>query len=329
MRNMARPNRFAEALRAVDPALLRAAFEASGSADSQGGYDRTTLNRWLDGAIPSRGDFVHILADELSEPDLYRAWQEARGERSSSSAKSVISRFEGLSTAERDEAFHEIRKHYVSAEKPEWRNFTYRITVNDPPEGETDHLLLRVDFSWEGRLPAQASIVFVNDPQTLGNAYNQANCIFRELIDFDTERMTQLFEGLAEDQVLAYNPLGETNPRPVTHRAGVDSFGVAQFDNDEVERAHIRLSLSYPLPKGTPMFIVRLGQYSVPGPAEATLVLNSRLASRPRAFTFLAPGRQREWASNPLRSNELFVTLGTAETVLGEGDGVVLSWTIE
>lgn len=325
---MAQPNRFAEALRAVEHSRLRAAFEASSQADTKGGYDRTTLNRWLDGALPNRGEFVRLLADELDDPDLYDAWEDARGERSGSAQRSVVSRFEGLAGAEKDQAFHEIRRNYVSDGRPVRRNLVYRITVNDPPEAHADHLLLRLDMSWEGRLPANAELRFVTDESGLGDAYSLPDCIFRELLAFDPAQMADLFDTLADDQVLAYNTLGALNPRPVTHRARPDSTGSAVFDNAEVERAHIKLSLSYPIPKGTPMFLFKVGEYSVPGPAEASLTLNSRATSRPQAVAFLAPGRQREWAANQMRANELFISLGTAETVLGEGDGFVLSWTV-
>ncbi len=326
---MARPNRFTEALRAIELPRLRAAFEASSRADDQGGYDRTTLNRWLDGAVPNRGEFVRLLADELDEPGLCEAWQEARGERTGSSAvKTVVSRFEGLTPAEKDEAFHEIRRDYVSEGRPVRENNVYRIEVHDPPEADADHLLLRVDQSWEGPLPARANVAIVTEETELGDAYAKPDCVFRDLVDFEGDRLAELLDRLEDDQVLAYNPLGAFNPQPVTHRTRFDDEGVARFDNDDVERAHIKLSLSYPVPKGTPMFVIKFGEYTVPGPAEAILSLHSRATKRPRAFAFLAPGRQREWASNPLRGNELFISLGTAATVLGEGDGVVLSWTV-
>jgi hypothetical protein len=265
---------------------------------------------------------------ELGNEELVEAWREARGERSGSSAKSVVTRFEGLQGPDRHEAFREIRQDYVSAGRPRRDNHVYRITVNDPENEDDDHLVLRVDISWEGRLPGQANVVIVTDQQSLGNAYGQPDCIFREVLDFEPERLRELLAAQPDDQVLAFNPLGASDPRPVTHRARLDGDGIARFDNDEIRQAHIKLSLSYPVPRGTPTFIIKLGEYAVPGPAEFTLTLNSPRASRPRAFAFLPPGSQREWASNPLRSNELFISLGTASSVLGEGDGVVLSWTV-
>lgn len=314
--------RFTEILNSYDQDRLRSAFEACD------GYNRTTLMRWLEGTIPQRGDFIRRLASELDDPDLYDAWEEAKRGGAAGSVSGLVKSFERLSAADRDAAFHAIRERYVTDEKPRRQDVTYDVTVTDPPTTCDDVLLLRVEYSWTGDLPADAWCQWVTDEMRLSQAYAEPTCLWREIVDLDRNDLPRLFEQLADEQVLAYNEAGARDPKPIEHRATVDDDGIARFDNAAIDLAQITLSMSYPIPRGTPLFIIKLGEYAVPGPARATLTLDSRIAGRPRAFSFLAPGRRREWVVHQLRPNRLVTSLGTAATVLGEGDGFVLSWTV-
>lgn len=318
-------NPFADALAAHDMRALRAAFEACKQGDETG-YDRTTLNRWLDGSIPNREPFVRCLSERLGDPEIYASWQQAKEARSPSRVKTVVSRFEGLSTEEKDEAFHEIRAQYLATFPSVRRRGTYRVEVDDPPDPGDDHLVVRLEMTWRGAIPAGAEAQIVTGHDELGDAYEAATCIFREILDFDTERLTQLL-AVGPDPVLAINPVDTNAPRGAHHVGQQVEPGRFRFDNPEATEAQVRLSLSYPYPRGLGVFFIRLGRYQVPDTFEVTLRLNSRSASSPQAFPFLPPGRQREFSQSFLGPDELFFTFGTGNTVYGEGDGLVLYWT--
>ncbi len=318
-------NRFADALEAHDPTTLRAAFDAC-QQRSEEGYDRTTLNQWLKGSIPRKGEFVHCLADELDDPDLLDAWYGARDRRGPSPIRNVVGRFENLSPEEQDEAFHNIRRVYVSNFEQEMSRIAYRVEIDDPADpGDSDHLVARVIVSFEGRVPDNVRVDFATNPKELGNAYGDPSCLFREILAFDRPRLEELLDN-GPDQVLTYTPLTDDNPIPVSHIGERNGLSFS-FENEGAERAAVTLDLEYPFPRGRPVFFIRFGRYYVPDYAEVTLALSSQSTSEPQAFPFLPPGRQRAFTSIPIRGNELRVSLGTDNTVLSEGDGVVLYWT--
>lgn len=321
---MANKNPFASALATHDMPALRAAFEAC-QEGAETGYDRTTLNRWLDGSVPVREPFIQCLAERLKDPKIYTSWQEARGARSPSRVKTVVSRFEGLTAEEKDEAFHEIRRDYV-AEYPSVRSrLNYRIEISDP-DPDNDHLQVHLDWSWTGDIPANATVQYVTAYQDLSRAYRDPACVFREELPFEPDRLHELLAA-GEDQILAITPLNSPNPRATRHVGQLDEDGTFTFDNDAATNATVQLSISYPYPRNRQVFLLRFGGYQVPDTAEVTLVLRATGASSPRAFPYMPPGRQGEWTWNRIRANELFVSLGTGNTVLSEGDGVVLYWT--
>jgi hypothetical protein len=320
-------NRFATALRHHDRARLRQAFDACREA-GVGSYDRTTLNRWIDGSMPTSGDFIRCMADQLEDPGLYEAWQDSRqaGPRAAASPQAVVKRFESLSIEERKQAFPEIRKLFLEQFEEIRRRASWRVELRDAADPDADHFELRILHEYDGRLPADAWIVYTTDSGVLGDAYEEPDCVFREVLSFGSDTFRSLLETWPE-QVLAYNRIGQANQQLMTHVGVPDGDGVFRFDNEEVEDARVRLSLAYPYPKGVGAFFLRLGQYRFEGGPEVTLALNTESASSPNAFPFLPAGRQREYAADLVRAKELAVTLGGGGTVLSEGDGVVLYWT--
>jgi len=222
--------------------------------------------------------------------------------------------------------FHEVRAAYLSSFPSVRSRSTWRVEVNDPPDPDDDHLVIRAEMTWTGAIPADAEAQIVSDHDELGDAYANPDCIFREILDFAPDRLAALFD-TAPDPVLAINPLDSSAPRGSHHTGQQTEPGRFQFDNAEATDAQVRLGLLYPYPRGQGVFFIRLGRYQVPDTFEATLRLNSRSTSSPRAFPFLPPGRQREFSQSYLGPDELFFTFGTGNTVYGEGDGLVLYWT--
>lgn len=317
---------FAAALAEHDAARLRTAFEACKESTGEH-YDRTTLNRWLDGSIPTKGTFIRCLADRLDDDAVYDSWETARDARTPSGARSVVTRFEGLTPQEKDWAFHEIRRDYVAAEYPSERSrLGYRIEISDPDDPDDDHLRVTVAHSWTGDVPADATIRYVTEYADLTSAYGEPACLFHDELPFEPDRLQALLAD-ADDQILAITPLDSPNPRPARHVGRLVEPGVYAFDNAGSTNAHVQVNLSYPYPRRRPIYFLRWGRYQVPDTVEVTLVLRSRSTSGPRAFPYMPPGRQREWTSTLIRPNELFVSLGTGNTVLSDGDGVVLYWT--
>jgi hypothetical protein len=322
---VAHPNSFAAALAQHDLPRLRRAFEAAKAATGET-YDRTTLNRWLSGSIPREGEFIRDLGRELADPAIHASWEEARRAQTPSRARSVVSRFEGLTAEEKDWAFHEIRRDFV-AEYPSIRSrLGYRIEIEDPDDPDDDHLRVRVGHSWTGDLPADATVRYVTEYPDLSSAYEDPACIFREDLPFTADRLQELLEA-GEEQVLAVTPLDSRSTRGSRLVGQLVEPGVFAFANAAASEAHIQVNLSYPYPRDRPVFFLRFGRYQVPDTAEVTLVLRARSTSGPRAFPYMPPGRQRDWTWNLIRPNELTVSLGTGNTVLSEGDGLVLFWS--
>lgn len=321
---MADPKPFVDALSAYDTEVLRAAFRAA-QAVTGDTYDRTTLNRWLKGTVPTNVTFVEQFATELGDRSVYDAFLQAKRAPKSANVRTVVSRYAGLNPQEKDEAFHEIRGEYLSTSPSTRSKPTYRIEINDPPSGDDDHLIARVTLTWEGAVPAKANIRLTSEQKALGVAYSDPNCIYRDAIDLGEERLNGLLAN-GPDQVLAINPLTGSAPVGIHYVGSQEQPGYYQFENEASTSAKVRLSLSYPHPRGRP-FLISYGNYQVPDVVEVTLVLNSRVAAAPRAFPFMPPGRRREYSSSYIGSDELFLTLGRSTTVFGDGDGVVLHWT--
>ncbi len=315
---MAEPSRFSEKLAAYDPARLREAFDACGD------YNRTTLNRWLEGALPQRGEFIERLAQAMDDPSLYEAWKQAKQGGPAASANAVVKAFERLSDDDKDRTFHEIRGLYLGTYPSARSRMAYRVEVNDPLDDSDDHLRIAVTMTWVGPVAANAYVQIVTGHEELGDAYADPTCIFREIVDLEPERLHQLLAG-DRSPILAINPLDRTAPRGAHHVAREVEPGRFQFDNSDAADAQVRLSLTYPFPRGRPVYPIKIGRFQV-DTFDVTLALNSGAASMPQAFPFLPPGRQREWSQSYLPPDELFVTVGIGNTEYGEGDGLVLSW---
>lgn len=323
---MEQVNSFVAALSRYDMARLKTAFEAAKRATGER-YDRTTLNRWMGGSVPTKEAFVRQFADELGDESIFTSWRSIRESQSPSQGRSVVTRYERLSDEEKDWVFHEIRARYLGTFPSVRSRATWRIEVNDPPDpADTDHLMVRLELTWNGDIPADAEAVLVTEHEQLGDAYANPDCIFREILDLEPGRLAKLLTS-GPDPILAITPLDTAIPRGSHHTAEQVEPGLFRFDNAEAADAQVRLSISYPYPRGLGVFFVKLGRYQVPDAVEATLRLNSRSASNPRAFPYMPPGRQREFSQNMFGPDELFFTFGTGNTVYGEGDGLVLYWT--
>lgn len=318
-------NSFAEALSAHDGLSLKEAFDRANETSTRT-LHRTTLTRWLEGSVPNNEDFVRLLATELGDEQVFEAWQASRNTRSSSAPRAVISRFESLSEDERQQAYIEIRRLYLETRFSELRDrLTYRVEVTDPEDLNADHLTIRLTMEYDSELPANAQVIFVPTHGQLSQAYEESACVFRDRVAIDPAELERLLES-GPVPVLAYNHLDRTGQRMIKHEARWLGGGVFEFDNEAVENVRIRLTFDYPFPRGVQMFPVRFGEYRVAGGAEFILTLNARSTSRPGAFAFPPAGRQREWAVDLVRPNELVASLGAGGTILADGDGLVLSW---
>lgn len=320
-------NPFTIALSKHDPARLREAFDECRKAGA-GTYDRTTLNRWLDGSTPNNGEFVRQMSEFLGDADLFPAWEEARKRRPRSSAtpEAVVQQYTSLSYDDRQEAWPELRKLFLERFAREVTGATYRIELRDHPDPDADLYELRLTWQWDGHLPANAWVVVSNSTQVLGDAYEEDTCLFREILPLDDEALDRGWSGLPAP-ALTYNELGPANQQMQRHVATEEGNGRWRFDNEAAENARVRIGLSYPYPRGYGKFFIRLGHYQFEGGAEITLTLSTPAAHSPDVFTYLPAGRQREYAADLVGPNELAVTLGAGGTILSDGDGAVLFWS--
>lgn len=318
-------NPFAEALAAYDSVRLRAAFDACSKVGD--GYDRTTLNQWMKGSVPGREDFVRLLAAELGDDDLFAAWQEAREQRSQSAGRSVITRFGNLSHDDKDWVFHQIRRDYLSSTFPsERRQLRYEIQIDDPATPDDDHLVVHLTMTWSGAIAANTTVQYTTTPTGLGEAYDDLQCLFREELAFEPDRLQELLSSM-DPPVVGINPLGQSVPTGGHHVGVLNEAGVVQFGNEAASNARVQLQLSYPYPTGQPSFFIRHGKYQVPDTVEINLTLKTEGASSLKALPFMPPGRQRGWAATRMGPKQLFVSLGTDNTVFGDGDGIAFYWT--
>ncbi len=358
---MARTNQFTEALLAADPVELKQAIERC--AEREGAPHRTTFNRWLTGTVPPRGEFVQLLADELGDPTIYQSWVAVKAGRTTSPVDEVVGSFEGLSEEQqaevlshldlrradeagadeeaivasfaalggieaKDAVFHQIRGQYLTTLPRKRSRPVYTIELVEPaaidPEND-DHFLIKLSLTWTGAIPPRANIQVVAEQKQLGKAYDDANCIFREIVMLDRMRLQQIL-GAGRAPVLNINRVDGDAPIGQHYTAEHVEGGMYAFANEEEDNARVRLTLTYPHPRGRPVYYINLGNYQVPDVVDIVLTLSSERASEPRAFPYMPPGRRRAWSSS-VTPDELTVTLGTGDTVFGDGDGVVLSWT--
>lgn len=321
---------FSAILAKYDQSELRAAFVRAKNADGKN-YDRTSLYRWLDGSVPKDGDFIQHLGHELGDSDLYPAWEQTSQRRTRATKASahptpdsVEDQYEALSHDDRQQAYPNIRRLYLERFTELRTGASYRVELRDGPTANFREV--RVTIEWDGSLPADARAIYTTEDNRLGDAFQDRHCLFRETLAIDNDHFADLLETWP-DQILTWNPIGVVNPHKHRHIATNDGDGTFQFDNDAAEDARITLSLTYPYPKGLGVFFIRFGNYRFEGGAHLFFTLNATGAHSPKVFTYLPAGRQREFAANLGRTNELVITLGSAGTILTDGDGATLYWT--
>lgn len=315
--------KFADALKAIDRDLLNNAFDLCNQEDPSEAYDRTALNRWLGGAIPSRRSFVERLSRQLGRNEILETWAAARVDSSSADVKNVVTRFRALSPENKPEAFRQIREDHISSAGNIRTRFSMRIDLHD---GEREEAYdAQVSVNWDGFLPAKATTAIVTDYDRLGEAFDQRDCIFRDIVHLDDKLVNQELGGQANrsEHTLSYRPIGPGS-KTITHEAALLDHGHCEFPNDEVERATVHLRVRYPFPRGTPLYPIMFQGYRIGGIARITLAIHSKRARNPRGYAFLGPGRQ--WEASTL-GNELVIDAGTEESYLGDETGIVLHWT--
>ncbi len=322
---MAEPSTpFAKALSEHESARLRQAFDECNEAQGTS-YNRTTLGRWLERSVPRDEAFVRCLAERLADDLIVTAWQQARRSGPTSTVAAAVDAFRQLTKEDRASAFLEIREAYLEQYSSVRTRFNLRIDLYDDDEGD-DLLDLRLVIRWTGRLPQNANVAFVTEQSKLGDRYADADCIFRDAVDMSFETLDGKLG--ACEQTLSYKRSDEDNPTFNTLEGEYVGDGIFVFANEKVENAEIRLDIQYPYPKHQRDFPVRFGKYQVAGMAEIVFAPHSGSVSNPRcSMPFMPAGQERAWASSSIPRGELVVYLGSDDTLLSEGDGVVLSWT--
>ncbi len=315
---------FAEALQRIERRELNEAFEACNRQIGLDRYDRTALHRWLAGSVPGREDFVTCLAAELGRPEVLTAWRETRAAATTADVKAVVTRFRGLSAADKLEAFQAIRDDVLTVPASRIRRkFQMRVELHDGP-GD-DLYELRMNMDWEGYLPGQATTVIVTDYEELGEAFTQEACVFRDVVELDEHYLERTQLALATTrQTLSYSSLDGFEP-PVTLEAVRTEGGVYAFGNEARDDARVRVRVSYPFPRGTHFYPIVFRGYQIAGPARITLAVYTSTAYNPRGYAFLGSGRS--WQASQLMGRELELDVGTEGSILGEETGIVLYWS--
>jgi hypothetical protein len=312
---------FAQALSRHLPSVARAAFDRCNQKPGLAPYDRTAFDRWLRGAVPSRRDFVLALADELGDNGIYDAWLEARGDNTDVSVKRVVTSFVRLPPDAQQEAARQIGDHLATKGSPIREQFTMRVELDDWPS-RYDLYRLRVGLSWIGALPAQAKVLLLTELDALAGAYEQPDCLFRDVLALDD---ATLIAAMAElPQSLRYTAQSGAMSRQTSCPATTRAPGVIHFDTPEVAKARIHLDVTYPYPSSEHLFPILFRGYQVRGTVEVRFALRTRRAHRPRSYPFL--GQQQDWAESPVL-DELHIEVGRHDLILAANTGLVLTWS--
>jgi hypothetical protein len=322
-------NSFTQALLAHEGPRLRAAFEACRASGSHN-YDRTTLNRWLTGSVPTNGEAIRCLSEQLDDPAVIDTWHEQRNQqppKGQPTVDTVVRRFGLLNEKDQEKAFQRIRQTYLGRFTSVRREFLNRVEVLDPFGDDEDHFILSVTVGWKGRILTDSTAILATDQTSLGNAYAETSCIFREKIELGESTISHLLQS-CDPPSLSVIPLASSNPQPEMFIGQWDGL-TARFGNDVTDDAEIQVNVQFPVSRSTLLYPVNFGQYRVEGGASLTLVLTSKALKDPHALPFLPPGKERDVAMVHPRPNTLEVRLGThPDTVLSQGDGAVLGWGI-
>lgn len=316
------PNAFSQALaRHQEGGRLREAFEWCRRQPGIEPYDRTSLGRWLGGAVPSREPFVKALSGRLNDPTIHSAWTALQDDRGDGEVKGIVTRFQGLSPDDKVAAFAGIAAAMAQSTRVVRSGFSMRVDLYD---GHDDDLLrLRVEVGWTGHLPANAEIMFMNEQDGLAEAYAEERCLFRDVVHLEDERLHRVMADEDEYQhSLSYSPVG--TGKTTSCSAERTAAGQFRFGNEELARARIKLRTTYPFPRGLRLYPIIFNAYRIAGPFTLSLILHSQKTQWPQCFSFL--GQDPRWEASQWR-RELAIESGYEGAVLGTGTGLVFYWS--
>ena len=314
-------NAFAKVLRSQDQSRLKEAFYRANMIPDLVPYDRTTLSRWLEGSIPSRGNFVKRLAKELEDESVYEAWKTCK-DMSDSNIKGMLTRFQNLNSSDQTKVFKKIREqYYVSRNESKIENYLTRIDLNDSPLG--DYYEIKVRLSWLGTLPANANISFVKTFESLTNELKNTNSVFSEKLDFNDAEFIECFENKRYSQPHLSFTKKDSGEEFQEIECKQSNPGIFVFDNEKCENANIQLSIRYPFPNKVRIYPLTPREHRTVGPAKIQFVINTTRAKNPQMLSMF--GDQTNCTAKYAHGDEISVQIGTTNKII-EGTGLIFTW---
>lgn len=316
--------RLPDVLRRHTSARLRQAFDRVCAMPGIQAHDRTTFDRWQQGkSTPSDGEFIRRLADELGDPEIVEAWNDDRlGTKRE--VPDLLTRFRSLPDNLKSEVMSALIAESFRVNSATRTSFTMQVELHG---GLTEDChRLDVNLAWEGRLPANASVVIAPDEKDLVQAWARDQCIFRELVPVGSDALATAMAALRDTPpALLYKPANSDTVREPSIQESHEGGQICQFDNEEVPAAEIRLTASLPYPADLSMYPAMLGAYAVTGRAKIIMVTDPKCAGRPHALRFLGQTPSWEYRSG-VAGSRLTVEIGGNGSLIERNSGVVFFW---
>lgn len=255
-------------------------------------YHHRAFERWLDGHRPKRQPFIEKLADELDDLELVDAYRKLGDQRDRDRHHdNLIESFRSLAPASQADVFNRI-EHIYLANGYTRRNFSAHATMGVAPNrpGFEQVAHLTVDLQWQGRLPAEPSIVITNSRNHLDTAYSDSDCIYREFVAIDDSGFDDPAELFATaEAALHYRTPDDTTYHVAEVTEQRSTAGVRwSFRAQDHDDALVRVRARCPFPR-TPPYLFRLGHYTVTGDVAIGMRVDLPDAAI-TAFDFLGPG---------------------------------------
>lgn|GEM_PF-5822646 len=234
----------------------------------------------------------------------------------------MLTRFKNLNAEDRTKAFKKISEQYYSSKNySKIENYLTRIDLNDSPNGE--HYEIKSRLSWQGTLPANATISFVKTFEDLTKQFKTTNSVFTEKLDFEDSMLETYFKDERYAQPHLSFSKKDSGKEPELLKGTQTNPGTFTYTNTKCENANIQLSLRYPFPYGVRMFPLLLRQHRIVGPAKVQFAVNTTKATRPQVLSML--GDQNTWTSKYALGDEISVQIGTTNKTI-EGTGLIFTW---